>query len=238
MGVLDRFEKGVERAVQTVFARAFKGEVEPVELASALRKEADTTAHVVSRGRTLIPNAYRITLGESDYERFSSWEETLVGELQDSVTQHARAQRYSFAGPVTVQVDLDGELQTGVFQVQSAMVKGSVAPAATAAVASVTHPVLDVDGRRYQLSRPLTIIGRGTDADIVVDDPGVSRAHAEIRLESSGALVADLNSTNGTFVDGARAGGGTRLYDGATITIGRTHVVFHASPSNPGEDDE
>lgn len=235
MGVLDRFERGVERAVQNVFAKAFKGEVEPVELASALRKEADTTAQVVGRGRTLVPNAYRITLGAADFEKFDSWQDTLTAELSESVTEHARQQRYSFSGPVSVQLDLNEELDTGVFQVQSAMVKGSVAPAGTAAVATVSHPILDVDGRNYQLSRALTVIGRGSDADIVIDDPGVSRAHAEIRLDAEGATVVDLRSTNGTFVDGSRAGEGTRLYDGSVITLGRTRLVFHTRASEDSE---
>lgn len=235
VGVLDRFERGVERAVQTVFAKAFKGEVEPVELASALRKEADTTAQIVGRGRTLVPNAYRITLGSKDFEKFSNWEDTLAGELAESVTEHAQHQRYSFSGPVSVQLDVNDQLETGVFQVQSAMVKGSVAPAGTAAIATVSHPIIDVDGRNYQLSRALTVVGRGSDADIVIDDPGVSRAHAEIRLDAEGATVVDLNSTNGTFVDGSRAGDGTRLYDGSVITLGRTRLVFH---TRAGEDDE
>lgn len=235
MGALDRFEKGVERVVQTAFAKAFKGEVEPVELASALRKEADTNAQVLGRGRTLVPNAYRITLGSSDFQRFEPWQDTLVDELADSITDHARQQRYSFSGPVQIHLNHDEALNTGVFQVQSAMVKGSVAPAATAAVATVSHPVLDIDGRRYQLSRPITILGRGTDADIVVDDPGVSRAHAEIRVDPDGTTIFDLNSTNGTFVDGSRANG-TRLYDGSSITIGRTRVGFHSG--QPSEDAE
>lgn len=234
MGALDRFERGVERAVQSVFAKAFKGEVQPVELASALRKEADTSAHVVGRDRILAPNAYRITLGASDYTRFANWTDTLIDELADSVTEHARQQRYSFSGPVSIHLDQDADLDTGVFQIRSAMVKGNVAPAATAAVATVSHPVLDVDGRRYQLSRPVTVLGRGAEADIVIDDPGVSRRHAEIRVGSHGSTVTDLNSTNGTFVDSARANN-TVLFDGATLTLGRTQITFYSGTTS--EDD-
>ncbi|MDN5661819.1 MAG: DUF3662 domain-containing protein, partial [Brevibacterium aurantiacum] len=51
--MLDRFEKGLENVVNGAFAKAFRSQVEPVELAGALRREADNKAAVVSRGRTL-----------------------------------------------------------------------------------------------------------------------------------------------------------------------------------------
>jgi hypothetical protein len=235
VGVLDRFEKGVERAVHGVFAKAFKSEVQPVELASALRREADTSAAVVARDRTLVPNAFLISLGSADHERLTAWEDSLVDELAEAVTAHARQQRYSFIGPVTVRFEEDEELDTGVFTVRGARVKGRVAPA-TSATATAGHPVLDVDGRKYQLTSDRTVLGRGSEADIVVDDPGVSRQHAEIRLDGGSAVLRDLGSTNGTFVDGERAGT-ARLVDGSTITMGRTRIRF-SSRTGRTEDDE
>ncbi len=236
MGVLDKFERGVERAVQGVFAKAFKSEVQPVELASALRREADTSAAVVARDRTLVPNAYLISLGSSDYERIESWEDALADELVDAVTAHARQQRYAFIGPVTVGFEVDEELDTGVFRVRGARVKGTVAPA-TAATATPSRPVLDVDGRRYQLTSAVTVLGRGSEADIVVDDPGVSRRHVEIRLDGGVAVLRDLGSTNGTFVDGDRASRAD-LVDGTTITIGRTRIRFASRSDSTEEEDE
>jgi hypothetical protein len=225
--VLDRFERGVERVVNGAFARAFKSEVQPVELASALRREADTTAAVVGPDRTLVPNAYTIELGPSDHERLGSWADQLSGELSTALTDHARGQRYSFPGPVSIQLVRDDELATGVFRVRSARVRGGIAPG-TAANATVAHPVLDVEGRRYQLTKRLTVIGRGSDCDVVLDDPGASRRHAEIKVDGGRILVRDLGSTNGTVVGGERLGERVKvaeLDDGSDITIGRTTIT-------------
>jgi len=227
VGVLDRFERGVERVVNGAFARAFKSEVQPVELASALRREADTTAAVVGQDRTLVPNAYTIELGPDDHGRLDSWADQLTAELATALTDHARSQRYSFPGPVTIQLVRDDELATGVFRVRSARVRGGIAPG-TAATATVAHPVLDVDGRRYQLTQRLTVIGRGSDCDVVLDDPGASRRHAEVRVDAGRILIRDLGSTNGTIVDGERLGervAVAELDDRSQVLIGRTTIT-------------
>ncbi|TXR55953.1 FhaA domain-containing protein [Quadrisphaera setariae] len=241
MGVLDRFERSVERVVNGVFAKAFKSEVQPVELASALRREVDTTSAVVGPGRTLVPNAFTIDLGPSDHERLSSWEDALASELATAVTEHARAQRYSFSGPVTVRLQRDEELATGVFRVRSARVRGGIAPA-TSAVATPAHPVLEVDGRSYQMTSERTVIGRGSECDVVVDDPGTSRRHLEVVRSGGRTTVHDLGSTNGTTVDGRRldeAGGRTAvLHDGSRIQLGRTTVVFHSGDSTGDDADQ
>jgi pSer/pThr/pTyr-binding forkhead associated (FHA) protein len=95
--------------------------------------------------------------------------------------------------------------------------------------------VLDIDGRRYQLTGPVTVLGRGSDADVVLDDPGVSRRHAEIRVDDGDVVVRDLGSTNGTLVDGQRTPS-ARLSDGSTITVGRTRITVCLRNDRSDED--
>ena len=99
-------------------------------------------------------------------------------------------------------------------ELDSSTRRGAAAPAA-AATASPAHPILDIDGQRYLLTGPVTVIGRGSEADIIVDDSGVSRRHLEIRLMQGHAIATDLHSTNGTFVEGHRVDAAT-LMDGNT----------------------
>ncbi len=123
MGVLDRFEKGIERAVNGVFARAFRSEVQPVELASAIKREADDNASVVGRNRTIAPNDYVIELGPADHRRLAQWEDALGDELATVLNDHALQQRYAFVGPVAVRFERSDELDTGLFRVRSRTVR-------------------------------------------------------------------------------------------------------------------
>lgn len=225
MGALDKFEKGVERVVSSAFAKAFRSELKPVELASALRREIDDRAAVVGRDRTVVPNEFTVELSTADHQQIIDWgAEPLADELAANVTDYATSQRYAFIGPVTVAFRESDELETGRFRVTSATVRGAVAPATTVA-ASHRHPLVDIDGQRYLLTGPVTVIGRGSEADIIVDDPGVSRRHLEIRVTSDAVIATDLGSTNGTFVEGHQIPAAT-LVDGNTITIGRTRILF------------
>ena len=240
MGMFDRMEKGIERAVNGAFAKAFRSEVQPVEIASALKREVDDRATVVSRGRTLVPNTFVVELGPADHGRLGEWEDALGDELRDVVSEHAGQQQYAFVGPITVAFEEAEDLDTGLFRVRSSTTKGRVQAAPQAASApgqlhgqapaparaAALHVSLDVEGRSHQVSSPVTVIGRGAEADVVVDDAGVSRRHAEVHTDGNRVRVVDLGSTNGTFVDGERVGPqGAPLADGSRITVGRTRVV-------------
>jgi pSer/pThr/pTyr-binding forkhead associated (FHA) protein len=225
MAFLDRFEKGVERAVNSPFAKTSRSEVKPVELASALRRELDDKAAVLGRGRAVVPNDFVIVISQPDFEKILDWGAEAMGEeLQEEVAQYAASQRYAFVGPVSVQFEEDTTKPPGQFEIRSATVRGAVAPATTT-TASARHPIVDIDGQRYLLTGQVTVIGRGSDADIIVEDTGVSRRHLEIRLGPDGPIATDLGSTNGTFVEGHRITNAL-LVDGNTITVGRTQIVF------------
>ncbi|GIG20751.1 hypothetical protein Cch01nite_14750 [Cellulomonas chitinilytica] len=225
VGFLDKFENGVERAVNNAFSRVFRSELKPVELTSALRRELDDRAAVLGRDRTVVPNEFTIELSPGDYDQIEAWgAETLADEFAREVTDHAASQRYAFVGPVTVSFSEDPALESARFRVHSATVRGAVAPAA-ATNPTPRHPLLVVDDQRYILTGEVTVIGRGSEADIIVDDPGVSRRHLEIRVTPDGVIATDMGSTNGLYVEGHHVPAAT-LLDGNTLMIGRTRILF------------
>ncbi|MFJ4223518.1 FhaA domain-containing protein [Microbacterium sp. NPDC089695] len=225
MGLLDSFEKGLERAVNSAFAKTFRSGIQPVEIASALRREADTKAAVVSRDRILTPNSYVVRLSADDYERMHALGGALTDELHALLTKHAKSQGYSFAGPLAIALEAD-DIATGTVRVSSGTVEGRVN----------WQAVIDVDGRRHPITRARTVIGRGTDADITIADAGSSRKHVEVLWDGERAMMRDLGSTNGTKVNGSKTREAALPTD-TTLTIGRTDLVFRivpvATPSRP-----
>ena len=89
-------------------------------------------------------------------------------------------------------------------------------------VVSGSQPGTGMDtGSTYELQTPVTLLGRGTDCDLRLVDPGVSRHHAELRVEDGQVVLVDLGSTNGTFVNGQPMRR-VALTDGTHVTLGRT----------------
>ncbi len=215
MGLLDSFERGLERAVGGAFAKTFKSGVQPLEIAAALRRELDTRAAIVSRERILVPNSLRVRLAPADHARMDALGESLIDELTQLLQQHAAAQRYTFPGGIRITLESIPALAEGIVVVESDMVKGSV----------VWSPVLDIDGKRFPLTHSRTVIGRGTEADITLDDTGTSRKHIEILWDGKRAQVTDLGSTNGTLLNGEPVSRAVLPPD-SVIEIGRTRILF------------
>lgn len=228
MGVLDRFEQGMERLLAGSFDRAGRGTVQPVEIASAIRNLMDENTVRLGRDRVVGNNAFQVELSPSDYAWVESIGERMLSEeLANMALEHGQEQGYSFVGRVTVEFTPVETLQGGSFEVHGENRRGSVAPIGQSD-SSPHHPIIEIEGRRYLLTGPVTTIGRGSDADIVVDDSGVSRVHLELRVTPRGTIVTDLDSTNGTFVEGYRVDAAT-LVDGNTVTLGRTSFMFWTS---------
>lgn len=224
MGILDNFEKGLERVVGGVFARTFKSGLQPLEITAALRRELDTTAAVVARDRILAPNEFTVRLSPSDYERMTALGRPLVDEFVNQVRLHAEAQHYAFAGGLSLRLALDPQLAEGVCAVDSAAVKGEV----------VWTPVIEVAGQSFELGSR-TSIGRGSEADITINDTGASRRHAEVLWDGRRAQLNDLGSTNGTKLDG-RPVSKAVLEPDSVIEIGRSRLTFRVLPQAAGAD--
>lgn len=228
MGLLDNFEKGLERAVNGAFAKTFRSGLQPVEITAALRRELDTKAAVVSRDRVLVPNKFVVRMSADDYERMRTLGPALTDELAQLVQQHAASQGFQFAGPLDIALQSDPGLSLGMVQVESSNVQGEVA----------WTPVVDINGQRHPLTKARTVIGRGSDADITVEDTGTSRRHVEIVWDGRRAKVRDLGSTNGSKLNGSPVTEAV-LEPDSVITIGRTNITFRvtaqAAPARPAD---
>jgi hypothetical protein len=292
MGLFDRLEAGLERAVQGTFAKHLRANVHPVEIASHIRRAMDDRA-VTGSGRAIVPNVFAIELSPGDFDRLAPDLAAIEEDLVAAAEEHCDSQRYQPAGPIDILFEEHDDLETGVFRLRPSKASrpratgttgqeraaaprqgdahAAHAPAARPAAppppppapapapaaahapaaddgleATTRHPApvpaggprrvnpadrpwLDVDGERYPLMGAITILGRDDAADIILDDPGISRRHSELRVTTDGrhfvTTIRDLGSTNGTYLNGERITS-EHLQDGDRVTVGRTSITF------------
>jgi hypothetical protein len=230
-GVIQRFEQRLEGAVTGVFARAFRSAVQPVEIAAALQREVDNSTQALSRDRVLAPNAFVVELSEPDYARLNPFGDTLSAELTRLVEEHVSEQRYTLSGPLEITFAESPDLGTGRFRVRSsasAAVTQVAGQRMTETAIRSSDVLIEVNGMRHPLQPPGVVIGRGSEADLRINDPGISRKHAEIAVTTGDAgtevTVRDLGSTNGILLNGQRVAEG-RVLDNSEIQLGNTVIV-------------
>ncbi len=114
MSVLRTIESKIEGLFEGLFGRAFRTHVQPVELARKLAKEMDEHRSV-SVSRVYVPNEYTVYLSSNDRQQFASYEGSLVGELQEYLTEHARREAYALLTPPRVLFEVDDDLAVGEF---------------------------------------------------------------------------------------------------------------------------
>ncbi len=232
MSGLQRFEQRLENMVYGAFARVFRSAVQPVEIAAALERECDNNAQILSRQRRAVPNDFHVELAGTDFERLAPYDSTLLQDLTAQLQEHADQQHYVFPGPVSIQFESAEDLSTGRFRIRS---RAQAKVTSNSNVTRQRRPraLIEVNGTKHPLTSPHLVIGRGTEADVRINDPGVSRRHIEFLVfgQDGGDLeieVGDLGSTNGMLVDGHRIQR-AQVHDGSRVKIGNTTITVRVT---------
>jgi hypothetical protein len=249
MSVLRSLENKIADLVEGTFSRAFRSEVRPVEIARKLAREMEEHKSS-SVSRTYAPNEYRVFLSPRDRERFADYEGALAEELAGYLLEHARRERLVLLTRPTVEFETDDRLGLGEFGIQTRMAppegqEDQEAPAEQSGRTMVystserhSQPLeerarsreqtalLLLGGKRMVVGATGATLGRSRKCDIVVDDPNVSREHAEIRPRGGSWVLVDLGSTNGSSINGRRADGAEVLKPGDEIELGTSTMTF------------
>jgi hypothetical protein len=237
MGIIRNFEKRLEKAFEGTFSRIFKVGVHPIEIAKRVSREAEAGKRVTP-GEVLMPNIYEIYLSPVDCERLSGYQAPLIAELETMVFEIAQKNGYAMLTRPAFLMQDDNSLKEGQFSVE-ARIASSLPP--DTALPRVDRPqvkpqmkprmvTLSITGGLSEgttriLESAETRLGRAQDNDVILDDQKVSRHHAVIRQDAGRFVVADLESTNGTFVGGRRTQERI-LTDGDLIRLGDTTLLF------------
>jgi hypothetical protein len=244
MSVLRNLEAKLEGLVEGAFSRAFRSQVQPVEIAHKLAKEMEDHK-TVSVSRTYVPNHYVVFLSPKDRDQFASYEDGLRKELSDYLLEHARDEGLALISRPQVELETDERLGLGEFGIMAKLVQPAEDEASEPsqgefghtmvyspdreprplAVPGAGRALLVGGGKRLVLSGGRILLGRSRECDLRIDDPNVSRRHAELRRDGDAWVVEDLGSTNGIQVNGRRVQA-AELAPGDELTVGRTRLTF------------
>jgi FHA domain-containing protein len=249
MSVLRSLENKIAGLVEGTFSRAFRSEVRPVEIARKLAREMEEHKSF-SVSRTYAPNEYRVFLSPRDRERFADYERALAEELAGYLLEHARRERLVLLTRPTVEFETDDRLGLGEFGIQTRMARPEGTddheappeqsgrtmvystserhsePLEERARSRADTALLVLGGKRMVVGPTGATLGRSRKCDIVVDDPNVSREHAEVRPRGGSWVLRDLGSTNGSSINGRRTEGAEVLKPGDEIELGTSTMTF------------
>ncbi len=215
--VLQQFERRLESLVEGTFAKAFRGGLQPVEIGKKIVREMDLR-RAVGLKHVIAPNVFEVVVSPKDMERFNQFKDSLIHELKNAVREHAKSEGYALVGPIEVFLEEEPSLKPGIFMLG-------------AEVREQDNPwygvLLFEDGTEIPIAEGTVTIGRLAGCDIVYSDPSVSRKHAEIRCLDDQVAIYDLNSTNGTKVNGNLVRDRV-LLDGDVISVGNANIIFKA----------
>lgn len=212
MGFLEKAEERIETAVNSLFSRFSKAELQPVEITQAIRSAMDLAAKTDAVGSTVVPHRYLLLVHPSDSQRVTP---AILSAIRSEISRYAAGRNFRLVSSLELNVSVDDKIQKGRIRVGSVPVDTS----------ANWQPVLLVGNQRFELKLGTSTVGRDEKADVAIDDRGLSRFHFEIAWNGEVAAVRDLQSTNGTFLDGVRVSE-LVLRSGSKISAGRSEFEF------------
>jgi hypothetical protein len=249
--MLERLESMASRIIEGWSARLFRARLQPVQIAKRVIRAMESH-QTIALAKTFVPNSYVVGLSPSDFAQFDQYKRSLERDLAEAVLGAARDRDFTLLAYPTVEIEEDDDVAPGDLRVACALVDASGdevptdEPERLGGIATGQTMVLDRDAllskkprapggtvvaregsvrREVPLSADPITVGRDPKNDIVLDDRRVSRRHAEVRLRLGRYTLYDLQSTNGTFVNGRRIAEMV-LSDEDRITIGGAELII------------
>ncbi|MDE3130286.1 MAG: DUF3662 and FHA domain-containing protein [Acidobacteriota bacterium] len=252
MPVLRNLESMIAGVVEGTFSRVFRSEVRPVEIARKLAREMEEHQYG-TLSRTYVPNDYRVYLSPRDRDRFASYEDALADELAGYLLEHARRERFALLSRPAIEFETDARLRLGEFGIETAVVAPEqpeaepeplaepepvgrtmvfsaaqrlAEPLEQSAAVRQQRALLIYAGRRLMVGPRGATLGRSRECEIVIEDPNVSRQHAELRPRGGAWVISDLGSTNGTRINGRTVHAPEVVRPGDEIEVGSSVITF------------
>jgi hypothetical protein len=238
-GRLSRLEAQMEALVEGTFARLFAGRLHPRDIGLQLARALEDSA---AAGRPAV--RYAVRLNPADAQALLGEQPRLAEILAQDLVTAAREAKFTLPDVPDVLILPDPLLKprsvTVTAESASLTDTAAAAPLPTAPVAeapaAAPRAFLILEGERtVPLTQAIIGLGRRLDNHIILDDPRVSRAHAQLRLRFSRYVLYDLGSTGGTFVNGQRVQECV-LRPGDVISLAGVPVIYGEDEAGPSAD--
>jgi hypothetical protein len=217
MNLARGLERRLEKLVDGASASVFRGKMHPIDIASRLVRQVEFLSTETVAG-IQVPNDLVVRMNSSDVDTAINRDE-LIEELIKVVTQTAAERGWRLLGPVRIQIVTSSEIPRGILEAEGTAHRAPLHPWGQL-IAEDGSAVLDISTNR-------TLIGRALDSDIRVANQEVSRHHAVIFREDGNTMITDLDTANGTFVNGVRIATGPVLVSaGDSVTLGDLAFTF------------
>ena len=246
MNKLSRFETLAETLVEGTFARLLHSRLQPVEVARRIARAMEDGQIIGPEGGVWAPNHYWVFLNPADFTALYSLQPSLEAELANYVVDLARRGGVALHTRPVVQIYPGQEIPPHRVQVEARFLAGEQAVSTepemtqelpTVQRATVVPPSPSVEkpltprcalcyaGRRISITEPLVSLGRSLDNDVIINEPQVSRRHAQLRRRYGRYTLYDLGSSGGTMVNGEPVQECV-LADGDVIALAGVELVF------------
>ena len=242
MSALARFESFMENMVEGSVARLFRSPVQPAEIAKRLERAMETH-QTISVRRVIVPNVYRAFLNPQDLAAFQPIRGEMEREMATYLADLAQERGFTMLEHPRVELSEDADVPRRSIQVLAETVSAS-SPADTSGHTQIFQPMPNLAPQVQPRARlllgtsagthviplesTLLTIGRGLNNDIILEDTRVSRHHAQVRYRARRFWVADLGSTNGTYVNDQQVEE-QALRDGDVVSLGGLELTFKES---------
>ena len=205
MSLLDQFEVQFNELSNGEIVDGELSELQPVELAGIVNQEISRIQNELSPSENV--EKISISLSPHDYRRLSKFETLLKDGLEDLVKKSGELKRINSISGTKIEIIKDSSLEQGVAKSVPLISFESPLEIFTEEFSEVITQtkiyILDINGLKKDLQPGTYTLGRGTEVDIQIHDPGISRKHLSITVNEK-VVVTDLNSTNGTFLGNER----------------------------------
>jgi hypothetical protein len=237
-----RLEALIERVVDSSLVGLTGARLEPVEIAKRLARAMEN-GRIIGVSGPIVPNGFVVRLSSADFAQYESVREALEKELQSYLASVARERHLNLLGAPVVRVEVEPSLRRHQFGVTARLEEpppaatmaghterfAAVAPAVAATPAPKPQIQVTITASGRDGSAPIRVdrarfaIGRALDNQLVIEDSRVSRYHAAVLIVDTACSIRDLESTNGTWVNGIRIRE-KRLLDGDVVSLGGTEL--------------